>query len=125
MQHDGRLDQVPGTITVVDGTEISALAKLVGHLGLGGDGRANRDIKLHTHFDLLKGVPIDMDLTQATDSEVANLKRRLEKDRCYVKDRGYACFGLFQGIVDIGSHFVCRIRDNSSIHQVVEDRPSQ
>jgi hypothetical protein len=123
LKHDGRLDEVPGTITLVDGTEISALAKLVGHLGIGSEGQANRGIKLHTHFDLLKGVPIDMDLTQATDSEVENLLRRLEKDRCYVKDRGYGCFRLFQGIVDIGSHFVCRIRDNSSIHELIEDRP--
>jgi hypothetical protein len=123
LKHDGRLDEVPGTITLVDGTELSALAKLVGQLGIGTDGQANRGIKLHTHFALLKGAPIDMDLTQATDSEVANLMRRLQPDRCYVKDRGYACFRLFQGIIDIGSHFVCRIRDNSSIHERIEDRP--
>src|SRR6202035_4219179 len=42
--------------------------------------------------------------------------------RCYVKDRGYACFRLFQGIVDIGSHFVGRIRDNS-VYEVIDDRP--
>jgi hypothetical protein len=122
LKHDGRLDEVPGAITIVDGTEVSALAKLVGHLGKGTDGKANRGIKLHTHFDLFKGVPLDMDLTKATDSEVQNLIRRLQKDRCYVKDRGYACFRLFQGIIDIGPHFVCRVRDNSS-YEVVEDRP--
>lgn len=121
-KHDGRLDEVPGTITLVDGTEVAALAKLVGHLGRGNDGQANRAIKLHTHFDLLRGVPLDMDLTQATDSEVQNLIRRLQPDRCYVKDRGYGCFRLFQGIVDVGSHFVSRIRDNS-VWERVEDRP--
>lgn len=120
--HDGRLDQVPGTITLVDGTEVAALAKLVGHLGRGSDGQANRAIKLHTHFDLLRGVPLDIDLTQATDSEVQNLIRRLQPDRCYVKDRGYGCFRLFQGIIDVGSHFVSRIRDNS-VWERVEDRP--
>ena len=73
----------------------------------GKDGADNRDIKLHTHFELLKGVPADMDLTKATDSEVENLLARLLPGRVYVKDRGYACFRLFQGIVDIGSHFVC------------------
>ena len=122
LQHDGRLDQVPGTITLVDGTEVRALAKLVGHLGTGTDGTANRAIKLHTHFDLFKGVPLDMDLTAATDSEVRNLTGRLQKDRCYVKDRGYACFSLFQRIIDVGSHFVCRVRDNS-VYERVEDRP--
>jgi Transposase DDE domain len=123
LKHDGRLDEVPGVITLVDGTVIAALAKLIGQLGLGSDGKANRQIKLHTHFELFKGVSVDIDLTRATDSEVANLMGRLQADRCYVKDRGYACFRLFQGIVDIGSHFVCRVRDNSAIHELIEDRP--
>ena len=61
-------------------------------------------------------------MTQATDSEVENLLSGLLPGRVYVKDRGYACFRLFQGIIDIGSHFVCRIRDNSK-YQLVEDRP--
>ena len=122
LKHDTRLDQVPGVLTLVDGTVIAALAKLVGPLGDGKDGAANRDIKLHTHFDLFKGVPASMDLTKATDSEVANLLGSLLPDRVYVKDRGYACFRLFQGIINVGSHFVCRIRDNSQ-YEVVEDRP--
>jgi hypothetical protein len=122
LKHDTRLNDVPGVLTLVDGTVISALAKLVGHLGDGKDGAANRDIKLHTHFELFKGVPAEMDLTTATDSEVENLLGNLLPGRVYVKDRGYACFRLFQGIIDIGSHFVCRIRDNSK-YEVVEDRP--
>ena len=122
LRHDARLDQVPGILTLVDGTVVSALAKLVGHLGQGKEGRANRDIKLHTRFELFKGVPADIDLTQATDSEVQNLMSGLLPGRVYVKDRGYACFRLFQGIIDIGSHFVCRIRDNST-YEVVQDRP--
>ena len=116
LAHDPRLDDIPGILTLVDGTVVHALAKLVGHIWTG------RDIKLHTHFDLLKGVPEGMDLTAASDSEIDNLLRRLLPDRLYVKDRGYACFRLFQSIIDIGSHFVCRIRDNS-VYQLVEDRP--
>lgn len=78
-------------------------------------------MKLHLHFEPLKGVPSDIDLTRAHDSEVANLQKRLLPDRVYVKDRGYACFELFQSIVDVGSHFVCRVRDNS-VAQVIESR---
>jgi hypothetical protein len=117
LPHDRRLEDVPGLLTLVDGTVVNALSKLVGHLG--DDGRA---IKLHTHFDLLAGVPADIDLTAAADSEIENLMGRLAPDRVYVKDRGYACFRLFQAIIDIGSHFVCRIRDNS-VYEVIEDRP--
>jgi IS4 transposase len=74
---------------------------------------------------LLKNVPVHMDVTKAADSEVENLLKKLLPGRVYgvyVNDRGYACFRLFQGIVDIGSHFVCRLRDNS-VYEVVEDRP--
>src|ERR1035437_3273130 len=59
LAHDPRLDQIPGILTLVDGTVVHALAKLVGQAWTG------RDIKLHTHFDLLKGVPASMDLTAA------------------------------------------------------------
>ena len=107
LPHDARLDDLPGQLMVVDGTELSALAELSGRMIQG------RDIKLHTHFETLKGVPVEMDLTAAGDSEVQNLLERLLPGRVYVKDRGYACFRLFQAIVEIGSWFVCRIRDNS------------
>lgn len=116
LAHDSRLDDLPGKLTVVDGTELSALAKLAGSTWTG------REIKLHTHFEPLAGVPVEMDLTAAGESEIENLLGRLLPDRVYVKDRGYACFRLFQAITDIGSWFVCRIRDNS-VYEVVEDRP--
>ena len=116
LPHDARLDDLPGILTAVDGTELSALAALVGTM------IAGRNIKLHTHFEPLTGVPVDMDLTAAGDSEIENLLGRLLPDRVYVKDRSYACFRLFQGIIDRGSWFVCRIRDNSA-YEVVEDRP--
>lgn len=116
LPHDVRLDALPGALTAVDGSELSALSKLAGVMIQG------RDIKLHTHFEILKGVPVAMDLTAAGDSEVEQLLRSLLPGRVYVKDRGYACFRLFQAIIDIGSWFVGRIRDNS-VYEVVEDRP--
>ena len=116
LPHDARLDDLPGILTAVDGTELSALAALADTM------IAGRNIKLHTHFEPLTGVPMDMDLTAAGDSEIENLLGRRLPDRVYVNDRGYACFRLFQGIIDRGSWFVCRIRDNSA-YEVVEDRP--
>ena len=116
LPHDARLDDLPGMLTAVDGTELSALAKLVEA------GWEGRDIKLHTHFEPLKGVPVDMDLTPADASEIEHLLAHLLPGRVYVKDRGYGCFRLFQAIVDIGSYFVCRMRDNS-VYEVIEDRP--
>lgn len=115
LPHDARLDNLPGILTAVDGTQLSALARLTGRMIEG------RDIKLHTHFEPLTGVPVDIDLTAAGDSEIENLLGRLSSGRVYVKDRGYACFRLFQEIVDIGSWFVCRIYDNS-VYELIEDR---
>jgi hypothetical protein len=118
LTHDTRmsaLDDLPGRLTVVDGTQLSALAQLADHMIQG------RDLKLHAHFEPLTGVPSGIDLTEAHGSEIASLSKRLLPDRVYVKDRGYACFKLFQAILDVGSHFVCRVRDNS-IYELIEDR---
>ncbi|MGH3430292.1 MAG: transposase [Mycobacteriales bacterium] len=40
----------------------------------------------------------------------------------YVIDRGYAEYQLFQDILDVGSQFVGRLRDNA-VWEVVEERP--
>ena len=71
LPHDARLDHLPGILTAVDGTELSALAKLAGLMIQG------RDIKLHTHFEPLTGVPVNMDLTAAKDSDIDNLFKHL------------------------------------------------
>ncbi len=44
----------------------------------------------------------------------------LESGRIYVKDRGYAGFGLFQKILDEDSSFVCRLRDDS-VYEVIKE----
>ncbi len=49
------------------------------------------------------------------------LRRRLAADHCYILDRWYAQFQLFDEIHAIGSSYVCRIPDNSS-WQVIEQR---
>jgi len=40
------------------------------------------------------------------------LGKALEKGHCYVDDRGYAKFKLFNEIVKAQSSYVCRLRDN-------------
>ena len=70
-------------------------------------------------------MPTRIDVTRNGDGaldERAVLRRTLEAGRCYIKDRGYAKFTLFNEIDTIGSSYVFRLRDNSSSN-VVEDRP--
>ena len=112
------LDEIRGIITLVDGSLLPALPKLTEAMWLN-DG--NKAFKLHTHFELLKGVPVRADLTEGNGDERAVLDACLQGGRVYVMDRGYAKFALFGRILDVGSSFVCRVRDNS-IFEVIEER---
>jgi len=49
------------------------------------------------------------------------LRQQLQADHCYVMDRWYAQFTLFNDIHQAGSSYVCRVRDNS-VFTVVEER---
>jgi hypothetical protein len=49
------------------------------------------------------------------------LRRSLEPGRCYVADGGYAAYGLLDEIINIGSSFVIRVREDCA-HEVIEER---
>ena len=118
LHRDSVFNGMAGILTLVDGSLLPALPKIAGAMWLDDE---HRSFKLHTHFELLKGVPVRMDLTDANASERALLKAALQAGRVYVTDRGYAAFTLFRQIIDIGSSFVCRIRDNS-MFEVIQQR---
>jgi len=49
------------------------------------------------------------------------MERQIESDHCYVMDKGYAKFTLFNRIHAADSSYVCRVRDNSQ-YRVLESR---
>jgi hypothetical protein len=111
-------DEKKGILTAVDGTLIEAVAKMAWATW-----QTDRNgIKIHTQFEILKGVPVDMDVTDANGNEKTVLGLNLQPNRIYVMDRGYAKYGLFKAIQQAQSSFVCRIRDNA-IWQEIEDKP--
>ena len=121
-------EQVPGVLTAVDGSVIKTLASLAEATYLRDkNGSAHSGWRFHTHFEIDRSVPVRMDVTTALNSgkseEKNQLRQRLEKDRCYVLDRWYAEFALWNDIVAVGSSYICRIRDNSNLSHVVEERP--
>jgi hypothetical protein len=123
---DARLKDVRDTVTLVDGTLLKGLPLLI-QAGTQ-DPRAAKleaKVRLHTQFDLQRGVPIRIEVTEGINrgqaDERAVLAKALEKGRCYVEDRGYAKFKLFNDIVRAGSSYVCRLRDNS-VYQTIEER---
>jgi hypothetical protein len=106
-------------LTAVDGSLLPALPKMAWALWLDPQHRA---AKMHVHFDVLKGVPVEATLTAGNDSETQQLRATLQAQRLYVIDRGYAEYQLFQDILDAQSSFIGRIRDNA-VWDVVEERP--
>lgn len=117
LARDKRLSEIRQTITLVDGTLISALPQIM-EASWRKDNTGSGMVKwrLHTHFETLRGVPTRIDVTPnggGQYDERAVLERVLEADRLYVGDRGYAKFALFNKIVAASSSYVIRLRDNS------------
>jgi len=126
--NDRRFPEVKHLVTAVDGTVIKTLARIVqaAYLRSPTDSQSMSAWRLHTHFEVERGLPIRIDVTGAgtrgDNDERAVLRRTLQAERCYVMDRGYAQFSLFNAIAAAGSSYVCRVRDNSA-YQIVEERP--
>jgi hypothetical protein len=120
-------DYVPQVLTAVDGSVIKTLANLAEAAYLTDkNGQWHSGWRFHTHFEIDRSVPVRMEVTSALNSgktdEKNHLRRRLEADRCYVMDRWFGEFALFNDIVRAKSSYVCRIRDNSNLSDVVEER---
>ena len=122
---DKRLQNIDHTITLVDGSLIAALPRIMeASFRKAKTGSGMVKWRLHTHFELLRGVPTRIDVTPdggGPHDERAMLEATIEADRLYVTDRGYAKFLLFNKIVMAGSSYVCRLRDNSVWKTVKEN----
>lgn len=119
--------EVRQLLTAVDGSVVQTLSTVAQAAYLKTkQGETRSAWRLHTHFDVERGVPTRIDVTSGRNSGKAEeknmLRGQLAADHCYILDRWYAQFQLFNEIHAIGSSYVCRIRDNSS-WQVIEQRP--
>ena len=124
--HDPRLKDLKHVLTIVDGTVLDAIATVAAAMWLPfQDGTSKHAWRLHTHFDVEHWVPVDLELTDARctgkSDEKNVLRTKLQPDHCYVTDRWFAQFTLFNEINTIGSSYVCRMKENS-VFEVVEER---
>src|SRR5262249_29075970 len=115
-------------LTAVDGSVVKTLASLAEAAYLRDrNGQAHCGWRFHTHFEIDRQLPVRLEVTSGLNGgktdEKHVLRRSLQADRCYVMDRWYAEFALWNDIVAIGSSYVCRIRDNSNLDAVIEERP--
>ena len=118
-QAGGEFSKIKQTITAVDGSVVDTLSRIAELAWVpkkGGDFKYA--YRLHTQFEVLRGVPNRIDVTSANPKgdadERAVINDALEADRCYLMDRVYAKFTLFNDINRIQSSYVCRVRDNSA-----------
>jgi hypothetical protein len=99
------------TLTAVDGSVLPALPRMVWALWQDDQHRA---AKLHLHFEVARGIPVDASMTTAKDSEIEQLRQRLQAGRLYVLDRGYASYGLMADILTARASFILRVKHNTA-----------
>jgi hypothetical protein len=106
-------------LTAVDGSLLPACSRMAWALWVDEEHRA---AKMHVQFEVLRGIPTKVTVTQGTGSETEQLRRTLRRGLLYAIDRGYAEYQLFQDIIDAESSFIGRIRENA-VWQLIEERP--
>ena len=106
------------TLVAVDGSLLRALPKMLWALWLDDNHRA---AKLHLEFDIIKGVPVRAEITDANANEKDNLRKSLSGDKLFILDAGYGQYSLFEDIRRANSSFVARLRDNA-VWQTMEER---
>jgi len=126
LAQDPRLKDLKTTLTLCDGTLLAALPRLAESMWKHSrTGNAMHGWRMHRQFELEKHVPSDVQLTpyRCQGDEPAMLLKHLQPGRCYVIDRGYFNYALFNGIVAIASDYVCRVKKTIGILETIEQRP--
>ena len=106
-------------LTAVDGSIFRAFPRMAWALWKDSE---HRGVKLHLHFDVFCGTPRDAAVTPACGSETDQLRVMLRPGRLYVIDRGYLDHELYREIIEAGSSFIGRIKDNGS-YTTESERP--
>lgn len=105
-------------ITAVDGSVFKILAQ-VGSLAWvpTGGGKSSCGYRLHAQFEVFKGVPSRIDMTGSNPKGDADervvLEKTVEPGRCYLVDRGYQKYTLWNVINAKDSQYVCRLFDSA------------
>lgn len=118
LPHDPRLAEIQKVLTVVDGSVLRAASRM---LWAQYQNDTHRAAKIHVQFELLRNVPVAAAVTAANACERDVLRHMLEPGRLYMIDRGYAKYAFLQEILDAGSSFVTRLKDDA-VFEVLEER---
>ena len=97
-------------IIAADGSLLDALPRMMWALWLGNYDHA---VKIHLQFNILRGTPVEAELTHGNGNEREILAKHLKAGQMYVLDRGYVDYTLYQQIIGAKSSFVARLKGNS------------
>ena len=114
---DDRLDKLDMELVAFDGSLLKALPKMLWALWLDEDHRA---VKMHLEFSIHKGAPLQAQVTDANESEIARLESVLAPGKLYCLDAAYAKYKFLEKIIRKSSSFVVRLRDNASYKTIKE-----
>ena len=117
-------DVIDKTITAVDGSVFRILSQVAELAWLPtGDGKSSCGYRLHAQFEVFRGSTARIDITGANPKGEADerkvLEKTLEGGRCYLMDRGYCKYALWNAIHAVDSEYVCRLGDKTP-YRVIE-----
>lgn len=103
-------------LEILDTTTIDLVARLIGKFP-GGTNKSHKIMKaqarLHTDFNLIKGIPEAVVITEGRTNEKRKAKRLMRRHKgsvIFIIDLGYWCYEFFNEIHQRGSYFVSRLR---------------
>jgi len=118
VETDSDLRMIEQEILAVDGSLLPALPKMLWALWVDDEHRA---AKLHLSLSVLKQVPMQAEVTEGNANEKTVFRNFLSPDCLYLLDAGYSEYRLFHEIIEAGSSFVGRLRDNA-VWETIEER---
>jgi hypothetical protein len=123
-EHDPRLDAVTKDLLAVDGSFFAVAARvtwaLYNHSAKNNVTQGN--VRAHVHFDILRGLPDHVTLTDGRAGETEQLRLALRNGCFYVCDRGFQQYRLLADIIAKGSDFLFRMRKTAR-YEPIETRP--
>jgi hypothetical protein len=98
-----------GDLVAIDGTLIDAVSSMA----WADYSSSTQKAKIHLGFDLNRGIPGKVCLTEGKGDEKPMVPQLLAPGQTGVMDRNYQCYRNFDLWQEEGRHFVCRIKANS------------
>ncbi|MBJ6728026.1 IS4 family transposase [Geomesophilobacter sediminis] len=107
-----------GTLVAIDGSYIDAVMSM----DWADYSSTNKKAKAHVGFDLNRGIPTNMILTDGNEIERHFVERMIGPDETAVLDRGYQCNASFDQWQRNEKKFICRIQARAN-KKVIRENP--